>query len=389
MRPLILLALLLSPPAFAAPAVPADDGVVLERLPTARDPAVAELRRLHAALARQPDNMTLAVSVARRDVAEARSRADPRFNGYAEAALAPWWGLADPPAPVRLVRATVEQSNHDFDAALADLDSLLARDPHDAQARLTRALVHQVRAEYTAARLDCEALGQPSASFAAAICADGVQGLAGDYAAAAGDLAQATDGPGARSPAPLREWALTVLAEFAAHAGERATAEQRFQAARALDPADAYLLGAYADFLLDQDRPADVVALLAAFARVDPLLLRLAIAERRLGAPAAAGHVADLADRFAASAARGETVHRREQARFTLELLAQPGPALALAVANYAVQREPADARVLLECALAANAPAAAAPALRWLAGTSLPDARMHALAERLAGGAR
>ncbi|WP_457832475.1 hypothetical protein, partial [Staphylococcus aureus] len=76
--------------------VPGDDGVILERLPTAGDSTATTLRRLHAALARQADDMTLAVAVARRDVAEARARADPRFNGYAQAALAPWWGL---PAP--------------------------------------------------------------------------------------------------------------------------------------------------------------------------------------------------------------------------------------------------------------------------------------------------
>ena len=108
---------------------------------------------------------------------------------------------------------------------------------------------------------------------------------------------------------------------------------------------DPYLLGAYADFLLDQDRPGEVLALLDDETRIDPLLLRLALAERRLGAEALGAHVALLQARFDAARRRGDSVHLREEARFTLHLLDRPGAALELARRNWATQREPADAR--------------------------------------------
>jgi hypothetical protein len=148
---------------------------------------------------------------------------------------------------------------------------------------------------------------------------------------------------------------------------------------------DPYLLGAYADFLLDQDRPGEVLELLADASRIDPLLLRLALAEQRLGATGFGEHLAQLRARFDAARRRGDSVHLREEARFTLHLLDRPGEALELARRNWATQREPADARILLEAALAAGKPAAAQPVLDWLGRTGLEHVAIQALVDRLA----
>ena len=78
-------------------------------------------------------------------VALGRSEGDPRYDGYAQAALAPWWDLAEPPVPVLILRATLEQRRHDFDAALADLERVLARQPRHPQALLTKATILEVQ----------------------------------------------------------------------------------------------------------------------------------------------------------------------------------------------------------------------------------------------------
>jgi len=179
---------------------------------------------------------------------------------------------------------------------------------------------------------------------------------------------------------------LTLLAEIEARLGDAAGAEGHFHQALSLGIRNVYLLGAFADFLLEVGRPADVQTLLKDEVRIDPLLLRLALAEQILDAPALSRHVADLGERFSMSRLRGDVSHRREEARFTLQLLKQPQEALQLATANWAVQREPADTRLLLEAALAARAPSAAAAALDWLAATRLEDERIQGLAARLAG---
>jgi len=177
---------------------------------------------------------------------------------------------------------------------------------------------------------------------------------------------------------------LTILAETAEALGETTAAERHYQQALSLGVRDAYLLNAYADFLLDRGRPEQVIELLAAETRGDGSLLRLALAEQRLAAPELDDHRAVLGARFAASRRRGDAIHLREEARFTLQLLQQPRRALQLALENWRVQREPWDARVVLEAALAAGAPSAAAPILQWLRRSQLENIRIQGLVEQL-----
>ena len=65
-----------------------------------------------------------------------------------------------------------------------------------------------------------------------------------------------------------------------------------------------------------------------------------------------------------------------------------PAPALQLAQSNYAVQREPRDARVLLEAAIAAKDPASAQAVRDWLSRSGFEDDRMRRLAQASAPGA-
>ncbi len=85
--------------------------------------------------------------------------------------------------------------------------------------------------------------------------------------------------------------------------------------------------------------------------------------------------------RFDASRLRGDRVHLREEARYTLHLLGDAPTALRLAQQNWAVQKEPADLRVLLEAALAARDEAALRTALDWIAATRLEDVHLSRLA--------
>jgi hypothetical protein len=125
-----------------------------------------------------------------------------------------------------------------------------------------------------------------------------------------------------------------------------------------------------------------VVALVLGESRVDALLLRLALAQKMLEAPAFDATRATLRARFAASRARGDTGHRREEARFALELDGDPAAALRLATANWAVQREPADLRILAEAAVAMGDAQARDTVRRWLADTGLE----YAAVSRIAG---
>jgi Tfp pilus assembly protein PilF len=374
-------------PAQAQPRTPTSDDEVLERVPArANDTAARALTALRAAWRSAPGDVDAASALARHCLGLFSIDGDPRHLGCAQAALGHWWTRPDPPAGVRTLRAVVLQFSHRFEAALADLDAVLQADPRSHEAWLWRAAILMVQARYPEARQACERAAELTTPLSALGCraqVDAVSGAAAEAAQALREGLARAAREGAASPAE-RTWVLTRLAETEERRGQPAAAEAAYREALALDARDFYLQAAYADFLLDQGRPAEAKSLLVGRERVDVLLLRLALATQRLRDPAAPQYRRELAARFDAARRLGDALHEKEEARFMLELQGDPKRALDLARRNFALQREPADARVLLEAALAARDRAAAEPALAWLAASRIEAPRLQSLAEQL-----
>jgi Tfp pilus assembly protein PilF len=375
-----LIAMTVCSAALAQPYLPARDDQVIERLPyKAGDPVMAELRAERSRLTEQPDNLRLAVRLARRYVELGRITVDPRYAGYAQAALMPWWNLERPQQEVRLLRATLRQRNHDFDGALVDLDAVLRSDPRQAQAHLTRASVLQVQGAYRRAWDDCVTLRNLTDELVAATCLTSVGSVSGQLHDSYEQLRLTLERHPDADP-EIRSWVLTSLAEMAAHAGLATAAEHHFREALALDPSDFYLLGAYADFLLDESRPLEVIELLRDRTRADPLLLRYVLALKAEASPQLVAEAEQLRARFDASRLRGDRVHLREEARFRLHLAGDAHRALQLAQENWVVQKEVADVRILLESALVTHDAAALATVTDWLQRSRLEDVHIEAL---------
>ncbi|RZT05573.1 hypothetical protein SAMN05216319_5131 [Duganella sp. CF402] len=373
--------------AQAAPYIPASGQQVVETVPRRGDPVQQDIRRLRSQLNAHPGDVTLAAGLARRYITLARSETDPRYLGYAQAALQPWWQQPAPPSEVRLLRATVLQSTHQFRAALADLRAVLAAEPDNVQAWLTQATVQTVQGDYAGATASCARVSTLSIDLAAITCLANVGAVTGK-AATSEQLLDLTLARSPNAPDELKVWALTLLAEMAQRRGDGAAAESRFREALAMRPHDSYLQGAYADLLLDQGRAADVLKLLQGQERIDALLLRRALAlqqaDKRLALQA---DIHELAARFDAAGQRGDTVHQREQARFELWLRRDVPTALALARKNWAVQKEPADLRIYLEAAAQARDAAAAKPAADWIAAHRTENVTATRLLRQLKAG--
>jgi hypothetical protein len=382
---LIGLVAALSPPAtWAAPRTPSTDSDVLERVPArATDPAAREMQALRQAWRAQPQDLDTAIRLAWRYQQEVAATGDPRYMGTIQAALAPWWNLPEPPTDVRVLRAVVLQFDHRFDPALADLAAVLREEPDHAAALAWQLAIRLVQADYAGARSSCDALAPHSSPLIAAACRAQVDAATGQATSAAAALRAALQSERGADAAE-RLWSLTRLAEIDERRGDFSAAEAAFKEAESLGLADVYLQAAHADFLLDRGRAADVLALLKDRGRADVLLLRLALAAQAVKDPKAADFERELFARFDAARLRGDTSHRKEEARATLTLRKDPARALPLARANWAEQREPADARVLLEAALAARDKAAAAPVLQWLADKRLESVPLRALADRV-----
>jgi Tfp pilus assembly protein PilF len=356
----------------------------METLPTRPDdPTAAELRRLRAAAAAAPGVAEPAARLARRFFDMALAEGDPRYVGYAEAALRAWPETAAAPTEILTLHGMLRQYRHDFARGMADFDLALRSDPANTEARAWRAAILMVQADYAAARRECELLAQHATELHATACLAYVDATTGQARAAHARLAAALARRNDVDPG-FRVWIETRLAEMAWRAGDLAAAERHFRQGLELRVDDNFLLAAYADFLLERGRAAEVLPLLRRWDRSETLLLRLALAARELKLPEAGNFTRTLGERFADAARRGEKLHLQEEARYLLDLKGDARAALAAASENYRTQKEPRDALVLIEAALAAREPAAAAPALQWLDSSGFESARLRDAASRL-----
>ncbi len=372
--------------AIAAPRVPQQASEVLERLPMRpTDSSARELTALRTevrqAAASNPQDPLPASRLAQRYFDLALERGDPRYVGYADAVIRPFGTVES--APLWAIRGQLQQYRHGFAPALASFDAALKVDPQFAVAHAWRGAIFLVQADYPAALRECEALQRLNRMALASGCLGLHSAYTGGLKVALTHLHQALK---STQDSGNRLWIWTRIGEVQAWLGEPAAAEQAYLQALALGRDDGYLLAAWTDFLLDQKRPAEVVKALQTWESSDALLLRLTLAEAQLGLPKAVAHAQTLEDRFAAARQRNDTTHRAEEARFLLNLKRDSVQALVTAAANFQVQREPRDARILLEAAVAARDPKAAQAAQDWLQSSGFEDARLRGLAQSLSG---
>ena len=366
--------------AHAAPINPTRDDQVIEVLPAAAGGARSEERRQREQLAKTPRDLGLALVVARRDLARAHQLGDPRFAGTAIAAIDGWRNDPDAPADVMLMRATLQQYLHEFDAAAATLQRLLARPGATRpQAWLTLATVRRVQGRYADSDLACRQVAGAGAALHATACLAENAALRGQFEPARAALNGLLATP--RMPGDTRGWLLTTLAELEQRAGRPDAADAAFRAALLADPDD-YTRLAYADFLVERHRAAQALAMLKDLPRSDAVLLRLAIAGAQARAPGAAADIAEMRERIAMANERPDAkrLHGREQAMFALWVDGAAERALELARGNVALQREPLDLLVFAQAAHRSGQARARDEVRRIVDAVGLRDERVREL---------
>jgi Tfp pilus assembly protein PilF len=370
-------------PPFKAPYTPSSDADTLQDVPSAADPAVIEMRRLRKALDAGPHSFPAALQLSAAYVDYGRQIGDAHYAGYAEAVIAPWVSQRAPPADALVTQATILQYRHQFPEARALLLAAVKSDPRNAQAWLTLATLDMVQGDYPAAGRNCAHVAENAGIDLGLACSGNMRSYLGQAHQSLAMLRQALS-RALKSPAPYQAWLHGLMAETAERLGDWPLAESEYREALRWLPQDNFLLVAYADFLLDRGRPQEVLPLLADHTQSDTAFLRVALAQAALHSPDERRYNWIMAARFEALALRGSDYFGREQARFALQLQHDPQRALDLAQRNWQVQRAPWDARVLLEAALAAGQPQAAAPVLDFLRETQLEDPIILPLADKL-----
>jgi tetratricopeptide (TPR) repeat protein len=378
------------------PFIPQEDSTVLAEVPPGTRHAELAARQVAA------KRLDVALPLAQLYIKQARSTGDLRFLGYAEAVLAPWIGQPAPgttpenaagpgagrargsaPASVPayadalVLHATVLQSRHDFLRALSVLEQARALRPDDPQAWLTSATVLRVLGRYEQSMSACEQVGVRADPVVTELCKQSIRGLTGDLPSAYAAISQISS---QGMPAEERAWRDSELGEMAVRLGKDDEAERWFRNGLLSSPGDFYIRASHADLLLRNGRAEEALALLKGQDTLEPLLLRIAIAQKMLRHPGLQESSARLAAAFAAEAQRGEGIHRREEARFLLDVQNDPRGALAAAQENWKVQHECDDVLVLMRAAHAAGVPEAAAPAAAFVREHGMQDVRIAAV---------
>lgn len=333
---------------LAAPYQPLDDEVLLQ-LPTSILPTIAKTLT--------PNERLMKAQVY---FEKGRHNSDPRAIGSAQRLLKYWENKETIPIAVLLLRAKILQYRHHFVAARQDLKQLLKVDKQHAEAWLTLAFVERVQGHYKQALIACNA-AKKQQPIAGVLCQTSVFSLQGKLKLAYQKL---TNLPYVN--ATTQQWQYTEMAIIQSRLGYTNQAQKHFQQALLIPQRDPYLLAAYADFLLANQQAKTAFELLQDQIEDDSLLLRALLAAQVINAPEVSQWSRILQARFETAVLRQEFVHQREAARFTLFVEQKPQAALVLAQANWAIQKEPEDALLLIQAAQVAKQMDAAKPAQQW-----------------------
>jgi tetratricopeptide (TPR) repeat protein len=345
-------------------------------VPTHGGQVLAKLApRLDLAPATSPNQV---LDAAQHAISLARSTADPRHLGHAQALLTPWWGRADAPVRATILQATVEQAQHQFAAARQSLKRALVNDPQQAQAWLTLATLDRLEARYAESTVACARVGQAGARLHARICQLELDSLQGQHATARAGFMTLIE---QNADISTQAWIYSLLGEAEARAGRPVQAEKAFSISLQLVP-DVYTSLALSDLLLWAGQPERALNELKKLPSADAVLMRQALAHRQRNDLQWQRDLNELKQRFASSRQRGDdqALHARELAWTALHLEVELRAAQRHALVNLKLQKEPID------WWLALRSTQAVADAKTWqklradLTRSGLRDVRLDAL---------
>lgn len=360
-------------PTFAAPIHPADPQQVLLTLGDAS--ARAQLRELHRSATVQINiNEQQALQLARQYIALGRAQADDRYYGNAAAVLAPLLTRATVGSDALLLKANVLQHRHQFDAAAQLLDGVLKKEPFNAEAHLMRASIYFATGRSMEAQQDCRALARAADAWFALVCNAELQSLTGRLDTSYTLLNTLHDGMAAHAAPAMVAWIRALLGDMAERRGDDKAAEQWWRLALQMDRDDLATRLALADLLIQQQRSRQAVQLLDTSPPSEGVLLRRALALRQFKDTNADSALSAWREQLARNRQLGISAHLREQAIGELKLLGDKQQALLSARDNWHTQREPADARIYLEAAIAAKSVADIDAITEWQRRSGLQD---------------
>ena len=349
----------------------------------------SSLRALDQAWRAQPQDLPAALAYARAVFTLGFNEGDLRWFGSAKAALTPWWQAADLPADGHFMRGLVKQGFHDFDGGLQDINRAIALDPARAEFWSWRFALHLLLANMDAAQQDTEDIARRFGPKEGQIYSAVLAYRTGQALAAVQKLSASIRLP------EYQDAASQVWIGF--HLGEAHRVAQKPEQAIALwqrllqvHPQSHLLRLSLADLLNQQGRFQQAKAVATANSTqlnsnlTDALLMQALLASRGLKATDEAALAQQMAARLQSQALRQESLIERPKLIYQIAYGQDLAAGLALSIENWQQQKEPPDAVLFAQAALARQQARAAEPLVQWAQTTGYTDPQLAPLITQL-----
>jgi tetratricopeptide (TPR) repeat protein len=314
---------------------------------------------------------------------------DLRWFGSAKAALMPWWQAPDLPADGFFMRGLVKQGFHDFDGGLQDIQQAIALNPERAEFWSWRFALHLLQANMSAARQDAEDIAQRFGPQEGQIYRAVLLYRTGQALAAVQWLNASIRSASAQDAAS-QVWIGFHLGEAHRVAKQPDRAIAVWQRLLQAHPESHLLRLSLADLLNQQGQFQQAKAVATAnSAKVnanlsDALLMQALLASRGLKAPDEAALAQQMAARLQSQALRQESLIERPKLIYQIAYGQDLAAGLALSIENWQLQKEPPDAVLFAQAALALQQARAAAPVVQWAETTAYTDPQLAPLIAQL-----
>ena len=362
---------------------PADAAVVLTSSVHAKSGQDGSLRALDQAWRAQPNNLDASLAYARAVFVTGLTEGDLRWFGSAKAALAPWWQATDLPAEAYFLRGLVKQGFHDFDAGLQDINAAIAREPKHPEFWSWRFALHLLLADMAAAQQDCDEIARLFGPQEANVYRAVLRYRTGQPQPAIDQLKalmKAADFQDASS----QDWLGFHLGEAYRVAGQAELAIAVWRKQLQASPRSHLLRLSLAELLNQQGLHREAKQLSMQETPTNALLMQALLAARALH-DADESRLASLFEaRMQAQALRQEPLIERPRLIYLISYGKDVAAGLALSVDNWKLQKEPPDAVLFVQAALALQQPRAAESVLAWAENTGYADPQLTPLLQQL-----
>lgn len=372
---------------------PAASAVVLSASVHAAKGRPDSLRALDQAWRAQPQNLPTALAYARAVFTLGLTEGDLRWYGSAKAALKPWWTVADLPAEAYFLRGLVKQGFHDFQDGLQDINRAIALEPARAEFWSWRFALHLLLADMSAAQKDIEEMGRLLGAEEADVYRAVLLYRTGQPLPAVDMLSRALRSASYQDAAS-QDWLGFHLGEANRVAGQPARALDVWSQRLKASPQSHLIRLSLADLLNQQGqyREAKTIAMAATSSNApnspatltDALLMQAVLASRGLKDPDEGRLASQLEARLQSQALRQEALIERPKLIYQIAYGRDLKAGLALSIDNWQLQKEPPDALLFVQAALALGQARAAEPVVKWAEKTGYTDPQLTPMLAQL-----